>query len=99
MGDYGFGGDLNGNGSFDPGDYGIWEETMKDSSGGGGYRSSGSGSNIRGSGAGIIGGILLWIVYFCIVMALVFFGLCLCIVCPPLGGLMIMGGFELMKKM
>ena len=46
MGDYGFGGDLNGNGKFDPGDYEIWKDTMKGSSGGGGNSGGGSSAGI-----------------------------------------------------
>lgn len=57
MGDYGFGGDLNGNGKFDPGDYEIWKDTMKDPPGGGGGGNSGG-----SSGAGLLIFILICLV-------------------------------------
>ena len=91
MADYGFGGDLNGNGSFDLGDYEIWRETMKDS----GSTCSGSGRTSSGTHAG--GGVGSLIVG--ILTGVVMLGLCLLVICPPLGGLLIMGTFEMMKKM
>ena len=100
MADYGFGGDINGNGRFDPGDYEIWKETMKDS--GGSYSgSSRTSSNARaGGGTGsLIGSILLWILSVGLLTGVVMVGLCLLALCPPLGGLLIMGAFEMMKKM
>ena len=100
MADYGFGGDINGNGSFDPGDYEIWRETMKDS----GSTCSGSGRTSSGTHAGggvgsLIGSVLLWGLSVGILTGVVMLGLCLLVICPPLGGLLIMGTFEMMKKM
>ena len=100
MADYGFGGDINGNGSFDPSDYEIWKETMKDS--GGSYSSGGrvsSGARNGGGAGSLIGNILLWSLSVAIWTGVMMVGLCLLVICPPLGGLMIMGAFEMMKKM
>ena len=105
MADYGFGGDINGNGSFDPGDYEIWRETMKDS--GGGYSSNSysgssrtsSGTHLGGGVGSLIGRILLWGLSVSLLTGAVMVGLCLLVFCPPLGGLLIMGAFEMMKKM
>lgn len=99
MADYGFGGDINGNGSFDPGDYEILEETMK------GQGSSFSGRNtasiVRAGGSigSLIGNILLWILAVFIFSCMVIVGLVLLVICPPLGGLVIMSAFEMLKKM
>ena len=49
MGDFGSGfsgGDWNGNGHFDAGDYEIWKDTERGSGGGGGHYSGGGGASI-----------------------------------------------------
>ena len=99
MADYGFGGDINGNGRFDPGDYEIWEETMKDSSSSCSDRNMSSNVYTGGGIGSLIGNILLWILAVTLFAGMVMVGLGLLVICPPLGGLLIMGAFEMLKKM
>lgn len=87
MGDFGNGfggGDLNGNGHFDPGDYEMWKDIHNGSSSGGSYSGSG------GSGLGVVLLALLGMV--CIV-----FGILLAAVFPP-GALILWLGIYLMDK-
>lgn len=99
MADYGFGGDINGNGRFDPGDYEIWEETMKGT--GSSYSGRNTSSNVYAGGSigSLIRNILLWILAVTIFAGMVMVGLVLLMICPPLGGLLIMGAFEMLKKL